>query len=134
MFQNNFQNPYTALMGQTMYNQPQNNQQFFQPEPTQNLIRVNGINGAKAYQMPANSTVALFDANEDIMYIKTTDGAGFPAIRLFRFEELKQETAQEVKQDYISRQEFEDFKKELMENGKQSIQRKSAASNKSADN
>lgn len=134
MFQNNFQNPYAALMGQTMYNQSQNNQQFFQPEPTQNLIRVNGINGAKAYQMPANSTVALFDANEDVMYIKTTDGAGFPAIRLFRFEELKQETAQEVKQDYISRQEFEDFKREVLDNAKQSIQRKSAASNKSTDN
>ena len=132
MFQNSFQNPYAALMG---YN-PQSPQNMFSPqiEPVQNLVRVNGVDGAKAYQMPANSTVALFDANEDIMYIKTTDGAGFPAIRLFRFEELKQETAQEVKQDYISRQEFEDFKKELMENGKQSIQRKSAASNKSADN
>ena len=132
MFQNSFQNPYAALMG---YN-PQSPQNMFSPqlEPAQNLVRVNGVDGAKAYQMPANSTVALFDANEDIMYIKTTDGAGFPAIRLFRFEELKQDTAQEVKQDYISRQEFEDFKKELMENGKQSIQRKSAASNKSADN
>lgn len=132
MFQNNFQNPYAALMG---YN-PQPQQNIFTPqvEPAQNLIRVNGVDGAKAYQMPANSTVALFDANEDVMYIKTTDGAGFPSIRLFRFEELKQETAQEVKQDYISRQEFEDFKKELMENAKQSIQRKSAANNKSTDN
>ena len=132
MFQNNFQNPYAALMG---YN-PQSQQNMFSPqvEPAQNLIRVNGVDGAKAYQMPANSTVALFDANEDVMYIKTTDGAGFPAIRLFRFEELKQETAQEVKQDYISRQEFEDFKKEVLGNAKQSIQRKSAANNKSADN
>ena len=132
MFQNSFQNPYAALMGYS----PQSPQNMFSPqvEPAQNLIRVNGVDGAKAYQMPANSTVALFDANEDIMYIKTTDGAGFPAIMLFRFEELKQETAQEVKQDYISRQEFEDFKTEFTENGKQSIQRKSAASNKSTDN
>ena len=133
MFQNNFSNPYVALMG---YN-PQPQQNMFSPqiEPAQNLVRVNGVDGAKAYQMPANSTVALFDANEDIMYIKTTDGAGFPAIRLFRFEELKQETAQEVKQDYISRQEFEDFKKEVLDNVKQSISRtKSTTSNKSADN
>ena len=133
MFQNNFSNPYAALMG---YN-PQPQQNMFSPqiEPAQNLVRVNGVDGAKAYQMPANSTVALFDANEDIMYIKTTDGAGFPAIRLFRFEELKQETAQEVKQDYISRQEFEDFKREVLDNVKQSISRtKSTASNKSADN
>lgn len=41
------------------------------------LTRVTGIDGAKAYQMPPNSTVALFDNNEDLMYIKITDGAGY---------------------------------------------------------
>lgn len=39
------------------------------------LTRVTGLEGAKAYQMPPNSTVALFDNNDDLMYIKTTDGA-----------------------------------------------------------
>ena len=136
MFQNNFQNPYAALMGQTMYNQPQNNQQFFQPEPTQNLIRVNGINGAKAYQMPANSTVALFDSNNDVMYVKSTDGAGFPSIRTFSFTELKEDISTTENTDYISRQEFEEFKKELMNNGKQSISRSKSnpTTDKSADN
>ena len=33
------------------------------------IVRVNGVQGA-------NSSVALFDANEDFFYIKTTDGAG----------------------------------------------------------
>lgn len=50
---------------------------------TQNLergiVRVNGIQGAQAYQMGANSSVALFDANEDFFYIKTTDGAAIVA-------------------------------------------------------
>ena len=132
MFQNSFQNPYAALMGYS----PQSPQNMFSPqvEPAQNLIRVNGVDGAKAYQMPANSTVALFDANEDIMYIKTTDGAGFPSLRTFNFVEITQNEKSTGSQDYISRQEFEEFKKELMNNGKQSIQRKSAASNKSTDN
>lgn len=135
MFQNSFQNPYAALMGQTMYNQSQNNQQFFPPEPTQNLIRVNGINGAKAYQMPANSTVALFDSNNDVMYVKSTDGAGFPSIRTFSFTELKEDISTTENTDYISREEFEEFKKELMNNGKQSISRsKSNLTDKSADN
>ena len=75
-----FQNPYAPLMGQQnqqFYNQPYQQQiQNIQQEP-QNLIRVNGIEGARAYNMPPNSTVALFDGNEDIMYIKTTDGAGY---------------------------------------------------------
>lgn len=134
MFQSQFQNPYAALLGQNMYNQPQNNQQFFQQEPCQNLIRVNGIDGAKAYQMPANSTVALFDSNNDIMYVKSTDGAGFPSIRTFSFTETKEETKQADTTDYISRKEFEDFKKELMNNGKQSIQRTKSINDKSANN
>lgn len=134
MFQPQFQNPYAALLGQNMYSQPQNNQQFFTQEPCQNLIRVNGIDGAKAYQMPANSTVALFDSNNDIMYVKSTDGAGFPSIRTFSFTETKEETKQAETTDYISRKEFEDFKKELMNNGKQSIQRTKSINDKSANN
>lgn len=131
-----FQNPYASLLGQTpYYNQPMNNQPFPQ-QITQNLIRVNGIEGAKAYQMPANSTVALFDTNEDIMYVKTTDGAGFPIIRTFSFTEIKEDTKVSQNTDYISRQEFEDFKKELMNNGKQSISRTKSnlTTDKSTDN
>lgn len=119
-----FQNPYASLIPQNQYYNPQmNNQQIFPQEQSQNLIRVNGIDGAKAYQMNANSTVALFDSNEDIMYIKNTDGAGFPSIRMFKFEEVNEITKSEEKQDYISRKEFEEFKKEIMNNGKQSISR-----------
>lgn len=131
-----FQNPYASLLGQTpYYNQPMNNQPFPQ-QITQNLIRVNGIEGAKAYQMSANSTVALFDTNEDIMYVKTTDGAGFPIIRTFSFTEIKEDTKVSQNTDYISRQEFEDFKKELMNNGKQSISRTKSnlTTDKSTDN
>ena len=131
-----FQNPYANLLAQNQYYNPQmNNQQIFTQEQTQNLIRVNGIEGAKTYQMSANSTVALFDSNEDIMYIKTTDGAGFPSIRTFSFTEVKEENKSTQQSDYISRQEFEEFKKELMNNGKQSISRsKSNLTDKSSSN
>ena len=129
-----FQNPYASLMNQNpYYNQTMNNQPYVPQEPPQTLIRVNGIEGAKAYQMSANSTVALFDTNEDIMYVKSTDGAGFPSIRTF--SEIKESTKATQTTDYISRQEFEDFKKELMNNGKQSISRsKSNITDKSTNN
>ena len=103
--------------------------------PPQTLQRVNGIDGAKAYQLGANSTVALFDSNEDLMYIKSTDGAGFPSIRTFSFTEVKEQNKPMQQVDYISREEFEEFKKELMNNGKQSISRsKSNLTDKSTDN
>lgn len=133
-----FQNPYASLMPQQnqYYNQQMNNQQFLPQIQTQNLIRVNGIEGAKAYQMSANSIVSLFDANDDIMYIKSTDGAGFPSIRTFSFTEVKEENKPAQQVDYISREEFEEFKKELMNNGKQSISRSKSnlTTDKSTDN
>ena len=115
-------NPYQSIMPQMA---------------SQSLIRVNGIDGTKAYQMGANSQVALFDANEDIFYVKCTDGAGFPTIRTFRFEEIQpsQIGSNIEENDYISREEFEQFKKEMMEYGKQSIQRsKSNLNDKSSNN
>ena len=133
-------NPYSnynmmGLNGFNNYNQFQ--PQLTQPQVnTQNLIRVNGIDGAKAYQMPANSTVALFDNNEDIMYIKTTDGAGFPAIRTFAFNEVVANTNPiQDTVDYVTRDEFNKLKEELL-NGKQSISRSKSnlTTDKSADN
>ena len=133
-----FQNPYANLLAQNQYYNPQmNNQQIYPQGQTQSLIRVNGIDGAKTYQMSANSTVALFDSNDDIMYIKSTDGAGFPSIRTFSFTEIKEQAKPVQQVDYISREEFEEFKKELMNNGKQSISRSKSNLNtadKSTDN
>ena len=61
----------------------------FQPfQQKQELIRVNGIEGAKNYPLSPGSTVALFDAESDIMYIKTMDAGGFPSIRTFSFMEM----------------------------------------------
>lgn len=36
----------------------------------------------------------LFDADNDIMYVKSTDGAGFPAIRAFAFRPIEDPTPQ----------------------------------------
>lgn len=76
-----------------------------------NLVRVTGLDGAKAYQMPPNSTVALFDGGEDLMYIKSTDGAGFPTIKTFKFEAV--EVQHEAQGEFISRTEFEKYKTEV---------------------
>ena len=60
----------------------------FQPfQQKQELIRVNGIEGAKNYPLSPGSTVALFDADSDTMFIKSMDAGGFPSIRTFTFME-----------------------------------------------
>lgn len=86
---------------------------------SEQIIRVTGLDGAKAYQMRPNSAVALFDGAEDIFYLKSTDGAGFPTIRVFRFEEVTATPA--ASPEYITKAEFEQFKEEFL-NGQQHIQ------------
>lgn len=90
------------------------------------LIRVNGIDSAKAYPTSPNSTVALFDANEDIMYIKSTDASNFPTIRRFRFVEEKE--TQIPTQQYVTMEEFNQFREEIL-NGKQFISNISKSAN-----
>jgi len=77
---------------------------YYGRPPVNNLTRVTGMDGARLYQMPPNSTVALFDGNEDLFYVKSTDGAGFPTIRTFRFEEVQPQPVPQP--DYVTRDEL----------------------------
>ena len=94
--------------------QMQRAQQYNRPGE---IIKVNGAQGAQAYQMGPNEATALFDANEDYFYIKTTDGAGFATIRKFKFSPCAEER-EEPKQEYVTRKEFDELKEAVL-NGKQ---------------
>ena len=78
----NFWQPY-ATPYQTRYNAPQ---QAFGSKLE--VIRVNGKNGAEAFQMPPNSSIILLDESAPLIWLKMTDGAGYPAITPYRIEPL----------------------------------------------
>lgn len=81
--------------------------QTYQSQTPVNLFtRVNGVDEARAYQMPPNSAVPLFENGEDIFYSKTTDGAGFSTLRAFRFEEIPLPSSL-VQRDYVTRDELD---------------------------
>lgn len=69
--------------------QPMQSQQPQMQQPT-GLNRVTGIDGARAFQVPANSIVPLFDDTQDVFYIKTTDSGGFPTIKAYRFSPMEE--------------------------------------------
>ena len=113
-----YQNPYSMGMQYPYNMQSYNNQNLnsLNNMSTQNnlvpqeLIRVNGLQGAQTYQMAPNSTVALFDGNSDIMYIKQTDGAGFGNIRKFSFTEiLDNQQVSQPSNDFVSREEYDEL-------------------------
>ena len=89
-----YQNPY--------YPQYQPAYQFQQP--IHGFVYVAGIEGAKAYQMPPNSEMPLFDStNDGVMYIKTTDAAGYPTIKPVRCTEIEEPADGPATRDDLNR-------------------------------
>ena len=74
------QNPYNRYVPVSPANAP-----ISQFQNGGQIVRVNGYQGAQAYQMGANAAAVLFDANEDIFYKKITDGAGFASIEIYSY-------------------------------------------------
>ena len=49
------------------------------------IIWIQGIEAAKAYQTAPNSTVVLFDSEEQVIYLKSSDMQGRPSMRILDY-------------------------------------------------
>ena len=58
-------------------------QRPYQQQPRQEVVKVNGENGARAFQMPPNSSALLLDESGVIVWLVTTDGAGYKSVAAF---------------------------------------------------
>lgn len=86
---------------------------------TNGINWVQGIEGAKAWQMLPNSNAVLMDSEIDgRFYIKVCDSIGMSTLRSFEFKEISQAPKQECQ--FITREEVEQMIKEYA-NGKQPI-------------
>lgn len=89
----------------TNFNGMVNNTQrtYFNPIPnstsiasTNNIVWVQGIEGAKAWQLNPNSMVILLDSeSEGKMYIKVSDNIGMSSLRIFNYVEETVHPAQD---------------------------------------
>ena len=66
-YNNPYLNPYM----------PQTYQQMAQPVQ---VVKVNGENGARAFQIGANSSALLLDESGLMVWLVTTDGAGYKTV------------------------------------------------------
>ena len=104
--------------GYTPYlNYPQMN--AFNPQRVnQGITWVQGIEGAKAYQLAPNSNVVLLDSEQNRMYIKTSDNIGMCSLRIFDFSEVTNNNptnnaiAQDMS-DYVTHKELTEILKKL---------------------
>ena len=93
-------NPY---MGYQPYQWQQNYQPQYQ-QPVHGFVFVNGIEGARAYQLPPNSEMPLFDeVHDDVMYVKKTDAAGYPTLYAVKCKKDLEEGPAAVSQVDIDR-------------------------------
>ncbi|MBR4377268.1 MAG: hypothetical protein IKP50_00050 [Bacilli bacterium] len=83
---------------------PNNNSLYQNPylsSPYQNkldIVHVNGENGAKAYQMPANSNTLLLDDTAPIVWLAQTDGAGYKTVTPYSITPYKPEPPVDIKE------------------------------------
>lgn len=56
----------------------------------QEVIRVNGRNGAEALNLAPNSSVLLLDETASIVWLKVTDGAGYPSLTAYTITPYKE--------------------------------------------
>ena len=75
MYQPNPFNPYQV--------NPAFANQNLHPINQNQIIKVNGRGGAEAYQMMPNSQVLLLDETQPILWLKQTDGAGYPTLNAY---------------------------------------------------
>ena len=109
---------------------PQKNQfsSYFNPATgasasTNNIVWVQGIEGAKAWQLTPNSMVILLDSEaEGKMYIKVSDNIGMSSLRIFNYtEELPKSNNSDVTinndldlSQYVKKDELIDLIKEVL--------------------
>lgn len=79
-------------------------QQQFYPQK-QEVVRVNGQNGANAYQMAPNSSILLLDETAPIIWLKTTDGASYPTVTGYTITPLKAPEPVVANTDYSALEE-----------------------------
>ena len=70
----------------SIYQRPQLNQYAF----------VNGIEGAKSYQVMPNQTMLLMDSDNPICYMKQADNLGKSILRYFKLEEIDESKTREL--------------------------------------
>ena len=55
------------------------------PQQSNGMIWIQGVESAKAFQVAPNSTVVLWDSEQQCCYIKSADASGMPSMRILDY-------------------------------------------------
>ena len=104
-YQTAYHNPYVA------------NQQVSQPQTNSGIIWVQGEAGAKSYLVAPNTTVALWDSEDQKIYLKSADSSGMPSIKIIdytmRDAQSSSESIKDESHKFISKDELESLQSDI---------------------
>ena len=90
------------------------------PQPQNSgMIWVQGINAAKSYLLAPNTTLPLWNSEEQSIFLKSTDASGMPTMKILDYTIREQEqgsrlnTVVDPPADYVTHKEFSDFRDEI---------------------
>lgn len=106
---------------------PQYQQQMPTPQPnsfqngnTQNngIIWVQGEAGAKSYLVSPNTTVQLWDSENQVIYLKSADGSGMPSMKVLDYTIRTDEKPSPVvvapsMDNYVTREELSELEERI---------------------
>jgi len=119
---NNYGNNLNAPYGQTGYSpyffgKNYNQYQQQQETPVNNLLWVQGIEGAKALMLPPNAKIICLDSEiENRAYIKIADELGATKLRKFELHEIteEEESSSHDLSNYVRKDELQQLITELL--------------------
>ena len=112
----NYQNPMFQQQALNQYGNQFARQNSYYPQQNNGINWVQGIEGAKAWQLMPNSNVLLMDSeNDGRFYIKVSDNVGMCTLRSFRYEEVTEQKSQTVDMSqYVKKSELETLVNNLL--------------------
>lgn len=114
-----YNNGFPINYGQIYQPMPQMPQAIQNPQPqSSNLIWVQGEAGAKSYLVAPNTTLPLWDSEAQVIYLKSADASGMPAMKILDYTiresgNHQQKTPINDNTDYVTKDELEAFKAEI---------------------
>lgn len=109
----NYNYPYGNIY-QPFQSQNQNYQQ-----PQNQFAFVNGVEGAKSYQMIPNQTCVLIDSDNPFIYMKQTNGMGQATLKYYKMIEISEQELKtnnvQTNTDYALKSDIDNLSKRIDE-------------------
>lgn len=90
--------------------QPQQQAGAQASQPNNSIIWVQGEAGAKSYLVAPNTTVQLWDSEEQVIYLKSADASGMPSMKIldYKIREAQQPVPAitQPTAEYVTKEEF----------------------------